>query len=109
VVTLVTGEWQPAFSEPGPSKREVAEAIASITGQPLPPELPTMNGPLAAFLGGWLAMAVEQARKRKEIPLKITQVEIPTDLDGNYLDHFIVHMASGAEVTVTLTQKGGDA
>lgn len=95
--------------EQGPTRREVAEAIASITGQPLPPEQPVMGGPLAAFLGGWLAMAVEKERKEGTIPLAITEVTIPTDEDGNYLDHFVVHMRSGAKITVTITQEGGDA
>lgn len=94
--------------ERGPTKREVDEAIASITGQTLPPPAPVLDGAYAAFLQGWLVMTVEKARADGSLPLKVVRVEQP-DEDGNYLNHFIVHTQSGAEITVTFTQKGGDA
>jgi hypothetical protein len=102
-------DWQPAFSEPGPSRREVEEAIASITGQPVPPPEEPQEGAYAAFLQGWLAMTIMEAIRKGDLPLKGALLHQEVNAEGDYLPYFTVSTASGARIKVQFSQEGGDA
>lgn len=102
----MSGLRVPAFPEQGPSKREVDEAIASITGGAPPPLPPSADqAAIAKLFQGWLAGVV--ARKDggdNGLPmLRGAQLEIPTDDAGNYLDHFVVTTTSGVRLRVEVT------
>ena len=94
--------WQPAFPEPGPGRDEVERAIASITGSKVPPNPDAW--PIAKLLQGALAGEAMKAAasERPTLPIKVREVLMPHDRDGNYENHFIVVTTSGIRLKVTV-------
>lgn len=85
-----------------PDRREIARAIASITGKPVVEDSEAMQ--VAKLLQGVLAgMAMKAISDPEMLFIKVSDVDIPTDEGGNYLDHFIITTGSGIRLRVDVT------
>lgn len=95
---------RPAFREPGPSRREVNEAIASITGQqpPAPPSIDDAHL-IAAMLQGALIGMLERELAQGGLAIKVARIEQGTDSEGNYLKYYTVITESGLRLRVQVT------
>lgn len=87
-----------------PSREEVARAISSITGEPMP-HLPVADEAvlLAHFLQGTLLGCLLRERAEDRLALKIANIEPAVSSQGDYEDHFIVTTDSGIKLRVTVT------
>lgn len=87
----------------GATQFEVAQAIASITGQPAPPMRPDQD-PTVPFLQGYVVMGLTSDWRSGKLPLKVTNVEQLTGPDGTYLNHCTVITESGKRIRVTFEE-----
>jgi len=89
-----------------PRVEEIAQAVSSITGQPIPPSPHHPDANIyAAFLQGEMVGMALQARSgnTEALNMKIAEVDMDTDNNGDYLNYFIITTQSGARIRVTVT------
>lgn len=95
-----------------PRADEIAQAVSSITGLPVPalPVHPEANL-YAAFLQGEIVGMALRAKNgdTEALNMKIAEVDMDQDVDGNWLNHVVITTQSGARIRVTVTPEPEEA